>query len=496
MEKFKQLGIIEPILESLKNLGFKIPTEIQEKSIPSVIEGKDIIAGAATGSGKTLAFGTGIIQNSEKQGVIQSLVLVPTRELAEQVAQELRKFAEFKPLNVVDVYGGVSISRQIQKLRKADVVVATPGRLLDHLGQGTVDLGFTKTLVLDEADRMLDMGFIMDVKKIIRSCPKDRQTMLFSATLNGSVIDILDDALVNPLEVSAETKIDASKLSQVFYDVPDNLKFSLLTHLLKIDKSELVMVFCNTKRNTDIIARNLQNQGLNAISIHGGHTQEKRKKSIAQFHAKEVQILVCTDVAARGLDIKEVSHVYNYDIPKETNQYIHRIGRTARAGNEGKAVSILASRDYENFERLIKIENVDIEKKELPDIDRVFIDTRAGRKEGSRTRGPSRPSRGNTRFGGRSGGYNRGPSRGPSRRPRRSNEQGGYARMGSDDDDNYGSERRSRFNSRPTRSRFSNNRDNDRAPSRDSSPRKKSFSGKRKVSRSGVKRSRSSGFKR
>ncbi len=397
MEKFRKLGITEELLSSIKEHAFEAPTEIQEKAIPAVLSRKDIIAGAATGSGKTLVFGTGILQNCEKIGEIQALVLVPTRELADQVARTLRKFASNKFLNIVDVYGGVSMGPQVQKLKRADVVVGTPGRILDHLEHGTLELGFVKILVLDEADRMFDMGFIKDVRRIIGRCPEKRQTMLFSATIPRELKKLSEDYMNEPVEIAAESQVDPSKLTQIFYDVPDNMKFSLLVHLLKNDKSGLVMVFCNTQRNTDFVAGNLQQAGINALAIHGGYSQDRRTKTIEQFHAKKVDVLVCTDVAARGLDIKEVSHIYNYDLPAESKQYIHRIGRTARAGSEGKAVVILASRDYDNFRRLTRETRFAIKREELPEFEKVFVQFSIGRRFGGGRFGGGRF--GSSRFG-------------------------------------------------------------------------------------------------
>ena len=436
MEKFRQLGMSSEILQSLEELKFTEPTEIQEKTIPLVIAGKDVIAGASTGSGKTLAFGTGIIQNSTRQGVVQALVLVPTRELADQVAKNLRTFAKHKHLDIVDVYGGVSMSPQVQKLRRADVVVGTPGRILDHLERKTLDLGYVKIVVLDEADRMLDMGFIDDVNRIVGRCPQERQTLLFSATINNDVKRLSDRYMNKPIIIAAESQVDPTKLKQTYYDVPDGLKFSLLVHLIKNDTTGLVMVFCNTQRNTDFVARNLQHIGIRALAIHGGHSQEKRTRTMDQFHSKDVQVLVCTDVAARGLDIKGVSHVYNYDIPIEPNQYVHRIGRTARAGTEGKAVNILASRDYDNFTRVLR-ENRGMTKEELPEnIEKVSI-VREERGGFGRSR-----FGGGRSFGGRSeGGFSRGRSFGRS--------EGGFSRgrssEGSDDQGSTGGYNRRRM---------------------------------------------------
>jgi ATP-dependent RNA helicase DeaD len=299
--------------------------------------------------------------------------LTPTRELAEQVAKALKKFSKYKPLEITAVYGGLSINPQISELGDADIVVGTPGRILDHLERRTIDLSNIKTLVLDEADRMLDMGFIKDVEMIIRQCPKKRQTLLFSATIYSEIAHLAKRYMNEPYEVSAEAYVDPKKLTQIYYDVPDNLKFSLLVHLLKNERAGLVMVFCNTRTNTDFVAKNLKYSGVEALAVHGGFSQEKRNRIMRQFHSAEVYVLVCTDVAARGLDIKDVSHVYNYDIPKDSREYIHRIGRTARAGKEGKAISIVASRDYENFSRVQRDNELDIKREQMPDIERVSI---------------------------------------------------------------------------------------------------------------------------
>ncbi len=373
MDNFKQLGIQPLLLKAIEEEHFEEPTDIQEKSIPLVLEGKDIIAGSATGSGKTLAFGAGIIQHCEKGKGIQALVLTPTRELAEQVAKTLRKFSKYKPLHIVAVYGGVSIVPQIDALRRADVVVATPGRVLDHLERHSVNFERVKILTLDEADRMLDMGFIDDVERIIRVCPSHRQTLLFSATISPEIADLAQRYMHKPVRVAVESFVDPTKLRQLYYDVPDNLKFSLLVHLLKHERSGLVMVFCNSQRNTDFVERNLQRFDIDALGIHGGLSQAKRNAVMQKFNSQSVCVLVCTDVASRGLDIPGVSHVYNFDIPKDTKQYIHRIGRTARAGKDGIAINILASRDYDNFSRVVRDTGVKIARQELPSVEQVPI---------------------------------------------------------------------------------------------------------------------------
>lgn len=371
MKSFKELGLSESFLRTLENCGFIQPSEIQEKTIPFVLEGKDVIGGSATGSGKTLAFSAPIIEKLESNGKIQALILTPTRELAEQITDSIRKFSAHRRLKVVSVYGGVNIETQKKNLFRADVVVGTPGRILDHLQRKSIDFRNVKFLVLDEVDRMLDMGFHYDVDKIISQCPKQRQTMLFSATISADLDHLSKKYTKNPSEVSIASHVDATKLKQVYYDVDDKLKFSLLVHLLKKEKSDLVMVFCGTRNNVDFVASNLILNGINSKAIHGGMEQGKRIKVLSDFHSKGVQVLVCTDVAARGLDIKGVSHVYNYDLPKTSAEYIHRIGRTARAGENGIAISILGSRDYENFRNVLRDEKISITALSVPKFERA-----------------------------------------------------------------------------------------------------------------------------
>lgn len=373
MENFRKLGINSHILKVIEEERFEKPSEIQEKTIPLSLEGKDIIAGSATGSGKTLAFGVNIIQNTARDKGIQSLVLTPTRELAEQICKSLRKFAKHDPLDIVAIYGGVGIEPQIEKLRHADVVVGTPGRILDHLERRTLYLGNVKILVLDEADRMFDMGFIEDVERIIKNCPEKRQTSLFSATIDQAVTKLSHKYMHNPVKINAIQYVDPSKLRQVYYDVQDNLKFSLLVHFLHHERSGLVMVFCNTQRTTDWITKNLRKCDVDAVAIHGGLSQAKRGRALETFHSKKGHVLVCTDVAARGLDIPGVSHVYNYDTPNDPNQYVHRIGRTARAGNEGIAITLLSSRDHDNFRAVQRDRSLNIVKLETPRVEKVEI---------------------------------------------------------------------------------------------------------------------------
>lgn len=369
---FRKIGVPEHVARVLEEEKFEKPTEIQEKSIPLIIQGKDVIAGSATGSGKTLAFGSNIIHHCERGKGIQALVLAPTRELAEQIAMALKKFSKYKTLNIAPIYGGVGINPQIAELRRADIVIGTPGRLLDHLERRTINLQNVKTLVLDEADRMLDMGFKVDVEKIIKHCPENRQTLLFSATISPDITALAHRYMKNPVKVAAANQVDPKKLEQVYYNVDNKKKFSLLVHLLKHEQSALVMIFCNTRHSVDFVANNLKANNIFATPIHGGFSQDKRSKTLSSFHSQKTNVLVCTDVAARGLDIKEVSHVYNFDIPNDPKEYVHRIGRTARAGKEGKVVNLLAERDYDNFSRVIR-EFGAIKKADLPEFERSNI---------------------------------------------------------------------------------------------------------------------------
>ena len=424
MEKFKELGLSEQLLKSLQEQGFEAPREIQEKAIPLAIAGRDIIGGSATGSGKTLAFGAGIIEKTEKKKGIQSLILTPTRELAEQVAVAVRSFAKYKGLHIISIYGGVAMSPQVEGLEKAEIVVGTPGRILDHMRQGTIDLSKVNSLVLDEADRMLDMGFIEDVETIILQCPKERQTFLFSATISPDIEHITKRHMINPVDISGEAMVDPSKLKQIFYDVPSNQKFSLLVHLLKGESVGLVMIFCNTRQNVEFVTHNLMKNDIDATAIHGGLTQSRRSKVMELFKSSKVHALVCTDVAARGLDISGVARVYNYDSPKTSKEYIHRIGRTARAGKEGIAINIVSQRDYLNFNAVLQDKEIKIKQEELPkDMKRAFmqidISNRGGFRSGGRSFGGERRS-----FGGRGGGRTFGGERG-SFRGRREDNGGG-----------------------------------------------------------------------
>jgi ATP-dependent RNA helicase DeaD len=299
------------------------------------------------------------------------------------------------------VYGGVGIQPQIDAMRNTDIVVGTPGRILDHLERRTIDLSHVQFLVIDEADKMFEMGFIEDVERIIGFIPQERQTMLFSATMAQSVHALIRRHLKDPVMIKEKIHVDRSLLRQVYYDVGPQDKFSLLVHLIKNKTEGLAIVFCATRHEVDIVARNLKMQGIHSMAVHGGLSQNKRSHAVNSLKREDIQVLVATDVAARGLDIQNISHIYNYDVPKTSEEYVHRIGRTARAGNKGDAVTLLVHRDHDNFGRVMSDRTLQIQKEEPPQFERVkFI--RGGRDD-DREDG----RRGGQRFGGsrRSGGF-------------------------------------------------------------------------------------------
>lgn len=367
----KDLKLDTKIIEALVDLGFIDATPIQEKCIPLILEGKDVFGQSSTGSGKTAAFGLPMIQNIKQGHGIQALILTPTRELCVQVTNSLRDFSKYQRLNIISVYGGVSIDNQIRVIRSADIVVATPGRVLDHLKRNTIKFDKVRYLVLDEADKMFEMGFIDDVEIIISQVPKQRQTLLFSATVPNTVNHIIKKHMIDPISIKSSTHVDRSLLKQTYYQVKEFEKFSLVVSLLKKHPDGLSLVFCGTRRLTDVVARNLQAQGIHSMAIHGGLTQNRRAYALEALKKQDINVLVATDVAARGLDIKNVSHVYNYNVPKTSDEYIHRIGRTARAGSSGDAITLLSEKDYDNFNRVLYDRSISITKVVVPNFEKV-----------------------------------------------------------------------------------------------------------------------------
>lgn len=370
--KFEDLPLKQELKQKIKEKKFQDLTLIQEKSLPEILKGTDVVGQAETGSGKTLAFCLPILQNITPKNGIQALILTPTRELCVQVMDVFKEFGSPLKIKTISVYGGVSINNQIKNLTSADIVCGTPGRILDHLSRGTIDFSNIHYLVLDEMDKMFDMGFISDVEKIISYVPRKRQTLMFSATISYEVHQIMKRHLHNPFIVKTKSQVDTSKLKQTYYDIhQQNDKFSLLVHLLKHNTSGLAIVFCGTRTESDIVAMNLKRQGINALAIHGGMSQNNRSKSLNSLKNETTDVLVATDVAARGLDVKNVTHVYNYDVPSTPKEYTHRIGRTARAGENGSAVTLLTERDHDNFRRVQSDKDLKIIRGQIPHFEKV-----------------------------------------------------------------------------------------------------------------------------
>lgn len=345
--EFKDLDISGHLMEDIEYHGFEEMMPIQSESIPHLLEGKDIIGQAKTGSGKTLAFAIPLVEQVDPQDRdVQALVITPTRELAIQVEKEIGKIAYRKKITTLCVYGGTSINNQTQALKRGvQAVVGTPGRILDLVRRKSLRLSSTKILVLDEADRMLDMGFIDDVRKIIRETPDTRQTMLFSATMPEKVMSLAGEITRDALNITTSTEDDLTvdDIDQCYYEVDQDEKLDFFDDVVHMENPEKAIIFCNTKRWSETLAKILRRRKYSVKVLHGGLTQKQREYVIKGFRNNKFTFLVATDVAARGLDIDDVSHVFNYDIPREPENYVHRIGRTGRAGKTGRAISFLTS---------------------------------------------------------------------------------------------------------------------------------------------------------
>ena len=376
MSNFEKLGLRQTLIDAIKRDGIVEPTQIQAEAIPLIIEGKDILGQSATGSGKTLAFGLGVLQNAAEYDKRCTLILTPTREIAHQVTGVINDAGNIERTRACAVYGGVSLNPQIDAMRNSHVIVGTPGRIMDHMERGTLSLENIKMFVLDEADKMFDMGFIDDIKKIMSQLPKERQMLLFSATFSYDIMQVATRYMRDYVKIEATQQVDPSKLKQVYLDVEDRFKFSLLCHLLNKEKTDLTLIFSNTKHHATRLTQSLKEQGFKVAAIHGGFTQQKRMQSLELLKKGKIDMLVCSDVAARGLDIPGVSHVINYDIPINSKDYVHRIGRTARAGKEGIAINILSSRDHNNFGKVLQENKIEIPVLDTPRIERIQLNWR------------------------------------------------------------------------------------------------------------------------
>lgn len=364
---FTELGLSADILRAVSEQGYSEPTPIQAKAIPIVLEGRDVLAGAQTGTGKTAGFTLPLLQRLIEQKPakgnrpVRALVLTPTRELAAQVGESVKTYGKHLPIRSAVIFGGVKINPQIAALRQGvDVVVATPGRLLDHVNQKTLDLSQVDILVLDEADRMLDMGFIHDIRKVLALLPKQRQNLLFSATFSNDIKRLADGLLNSPVLIEvARRNTTSERVAQVVHHVDKKRKRELLSFLIGSGNWKQVLVFTRTKHGANKLAQQLEQDGLTAAAIHGNKSQGARTKALADFKRGKVRVLVATDIAARGLDIDQLPHVVNFELPNVPEDYVHRIGRTGRAGNEGEAVSLVCvdeNKLLHDIERLLKSE--------------------------------------------------------------------------------------------------------------------------------------------
>ncbi|MFH1297460.1 MAG: DEAD/DEAH box helicase [Bacteroidota bacterium] len=364
------MNLIDPLLQAIHKKGFLNPTPIQEKAIPSILQGKDLFGCAQTGTGKTAAFVLPILhlmeteKNRQSRRAIRTLVLAPTRELASQISAEFANYSKNLQIRLLTVYGGVSQRQQTNALQKGiDILVATPGRLLDLIQQGYIHLGHVEFFVLDEADRMLDMGFIHDIKRIQKELPARKQTMLFSATTTPEIRKLAAAMLNNPVQINlAPDPTPPVLVSQSVYHVNQENKKLLLTHLLQDDVITQALVFTRTKRGAENVVKNLSRMGIKADAIHGNKSQLAREKALFAFKTRRIRILVATDVASRGIDIDQLSHVINFEIPEEAETYVHRIGRTGRAGQAGAALSFCAVNEkpyLKNIHKLIR-QNIDV----------------------------------------------------------------------------------------------------------------------------------------
>ena len=369
--RFNELNLSREVLQAIEEMGFVNPSEVQEGTIPEILDGHDLLAQAQTGTGKTASFGIPMIEKIQDNNyeTLQGLVLVPTRELARQVSEELKKLSKHKTfIRVLAIYGGADMGKQLRELKRgASIVVGTPGRIMDHMKRKTLDLSHLKFLVLDEADEIFDMGFRDDMKTIIEKTNDDRQTLFFSATFDNEIKEFSKLYQTNPKKVIIEKKeLTAEKIKQYYLELNRNMKTEILNRLILIHKPKKSIIFCNTKRMVENLEEEIAQKGYKVDSLHGDMRQSSRDNVMKKFRKGTIDVLIATDVAARGLDVSDIDIVFNYDLPQQAEYYVHRIGRTARAGKKGLSFTFVTSRDYPKFREIEKYANIKMERIDLP----------------------------------------------------------------------------------------------------------------------------------
>ncbi|MCL2845256.1 MAG: DEAD/DEAH box helicase [Chitinivibrionia bacterium] len=377
MKQFSELGLSDRTLKAITQKGFEEPTQIQELTIPAMLSGKeDIVAQAQTGTGKTAAFGLPLVEliDPSKKGV-KALIIAPTRELVVQICEELNSLKGENPLKIVPIYGGQSYDRQISQLKSGiDIVVGTPGRVLDHIERETLDLSKITALVMDEADEMLNMGFIDDIEKIISVSNPKKRMLLFSATMPKRIRDLADTYLKEPITLKTQTQLTTNLTDQIYFEVFERDRFEALCRIIDMADDFYAIVFCRTKVEADEIAARLADRGYSADALHGDITQFLRERILTKFRKKVINVLIATDVAARGIDITDLTHVINYSLPQNPEAYVHRIGRTGRAGHKGTAITFVTPSEFRKLGFLKQITKADIKKKEVPTVSEIMAE--------------------------------------------------------------------------------------------------------------------------
>lgn len=374
--KFKDLGLNELVLNAIDDMGFEEPSKIQEQVIPVLLKGSDVIGQAQTGTGKTLAFGAPVISNISTEGNhVKCIVLAPTRELAVQVNDELVRIAKHKKTRILPIYGGQPIDRQIKSIKRGvDIVVGTPGRVIDLINRRVLDLSQIEFFILDEADEMLNMGFVDDIEEILKNANEDRQTLFFSATMPPEIRKLATKYLRSDVEHITVTRknVTVSTVSQYYYEVKNKDRFETLCRVLDVDEPNAAIIFCKTKRGVDEVVASMQSRGYSVEGMHGDMTQVHRMNTLKKFKEGNLDFLVATDVAARGIDVESVTHVINYDLPQDAESYVHRIGRTGRAKREGVAYTLVTAREYNTLKQIERTTKCKVKRKEIPTIDDIF----------------------------------------------------------------------------------------------------------------------------